>query len=213
MENLWVRLEQQLTTHAPTLRDSLRSGASWTQLEEAEARIGQKMPSELRDAYLAHDGSNFDWVEGRLGLFGTYQWLSLEELVKEWENHGILYDEEDPYFYDESDESWSGLPILPWQTAPPYWIPIGVCPVEGSRLYVDLKPGPTGAIGQLVVRSFNGVGTGVLSAGFNAYLCCLLSGLETGEVVVTVLPNTSTEDWERADGSNFSPPGNKQVFG
>src|SRR5688572_13481909 len=56
MEHLWIRLESQLAQHAPELKASLRAPTMEAELFKVERETGLALPSEVRSAYLWHDG-------------------------------------------------------------------------------------------------------------------------------------------------------------
>jgi cell wall assembly regulator SMI1 len=121
MMEIWDQLERQLLAHAPSLMDSFRSATNVEALDAYEKEAGIRLPTEVRRAYLRHDGNGGDDNRPSLGLFGYYRWLSLTESLEQLHFNLQNFDEGDPYHYDERDLSWSTLPIRPWQSVPPHW--------------------------------------------------------------------------------------------
>jgi cell wall assembly regulator SMI1 len=132
----------------------------------------------------------------------------------EWEIQEANFDPADPYHYDEDDDDgWAGLPIRPWQSAPSYWLPIGWRPGVAGRLHVDLLPGPTGQIGQLVGEDIHGMSKWIAANSFTGYLTHLSNELEAGRVCVFTDKHTQQQDWRCLDGRPFVAPGFAKVFG
>lgn len=213
MTELWDRLERQLKIRAPELAASLRPGVSEFALTVFEEEIRQRLPDDVREAYLRHDGCDHKWDENAAGLFSDTQWLPLNEVREAWQWNSGGFDEADPYFYEVDDGGWEKLPVRPWQYPPPQWIPIGKRMGIACLLYVDMLPGPVGTASQLVCQDFSSVSTSVLCRGFAEYLQYLVTGLEIGDIQVDTVPHTQLRRWHRTDGSFFSPPGNASVFG
>ena len=213
MTDLWDRLERQLEIHAPELATSLRPGVGEVALATFEEGIGQRLPDDLREAYLRHDGCDHMRRTGAIGLFGTYRWLPLGEVCADWQRSRGGFDESDPYFYDREDGGWETLPIRPWQYPPPQWIPLGGCVGVPARLYIDMLPGPLGTAGQVVGQDVDSMSTFVFCSSLAEYLLYLLDGLERGIVGVISIPGTQEQDWVRNDKTPFIPPGCVGVFG
>ena len=73
--------------HARTgKRLGLRPGVPEAQLRAAEATLGRPLPEDVARIYRAHDGAATSM--GWLGAAGA--WLSLEELVAQWQQEADL---------------------------------------------------------------------------------------------------------------------------
>ena len=213
MTDLWNRVDRQLQIHAPELAASLQPGVSESALTAFEGRIGQRLPEDVREAYLRHDGCRYKDSYDRLGLFSTDQWLPLSEVSELWQHNWEWFDDSDPYFYEEASGEWAQLPLRPWQRPPPQWVPIGRLLGEASMIHIDLLPGPLGTVGQMVGQSYSSMSTGIFASSLGAYLLYLVEGLESGAIAVNVFPHTTVQFWDRIDGAEFRPPGCVSVFG
>jgi cell wall assembly regulator SMI1 len=196
-EELWKRLEKQLSIHAPKLLASLRPGVDEASLLAFEDQLGQKLPEDIRFAYLRHDGCSYIDLDA-LGLFNSCRWLPIEESLDEWGSmcesiEGLSTAE--VCSFDESDPLWSEVAIRPFIAPPKQWIPFG----EGSGrpIFIDLLPGNSGHIGQIIGQYIHG-GSGdtwVIASSFNNHLNDLLSGLEQGRLEPMNHVGTTTGYW------------------
>jgi cell wall assembly regulator SMI1 len=193
-EELWERLEKQLSIQAPKLAASLRPGADEASLIDFERKIGQKLPEDIRFAYLRHDGC--DDVGGYpVGLFGQQPWYSLNWCLDWWQN---ICEEAEGFTtasvcaFDETDERWNEVAVRPFDVAPKNWLPIGA--KNGTVIFVDFLPGMTGKIGQ-IIRQPSNMGIAVLSQSFGGYLKDLVEALERNTIELMVQPGTVVEYW------------------
>ena len=97
--------------------------------------------------------------------------------------------------------------------SPPQWIPIAEGVGSACFIYVDLLPGPTGAVGQLVGEDVHGMSKWVISRSLDDFLLSLTEGLESKQVKVDVIPATQLQHWVRSADAPFKPPGFARVFG
>jgi cell wall assembly regulator SMI1 len=196
-EELWERLEQQLSIHAPKLLASLQPGVSEDTLLEFENQMGQKLPEDIRFAYLRHDGCSYSDLDA-LGLFNSCRWLPIKESIEEWNAVCESIDglsTAEVCSFDETDPLWSEVAIRPFTLHPAQWIPFG----EGSGrpIFIDLLPGDSGHIGQIIGKYIPG-GSGdtwVIAKSFNNHLHDLLLALEQGLLEPMSHVGTSTEYW------------------
>lgn len=211
MTDLWTRLEQQLRVHAPGLFASLRSGADKALLKAYEDEVGHRLPSDLREAYLRHDGcaleSDFLVAQSALGLFGRYRWLPLSESLQGWRRNLEGFDDATPYSCPDDGGSWRGWTIRPWLMPPPSWFPLAQRRNPTMDLYCDVLPGPAGVAGQLVGEDVHGQAIWLEASSMSAYLTGLLEGLEQGRVVPYRDPDTGDHSWVYRDGLTFTADG------
>ena len=210
MENLWAKLETQLEADAPELLDRLRPGISEPTLNAFEIEIGQPLPDDVRTAYLRHDGCKLT-SHDEVGMFGRFNWLSVDQIRETWLLSLENYDPSDPYFYE--DDQWCDLPIRPWCSAPPAWIPVAKGIGFAGFVYVDLLPGPTGRLGQLIGEDIHGMSKWVVATSLTEYITHLSSELECGRVHVFTNRDTQQQNWRCTDGRPFVAPGFAKVFG
>jgi cell wall assembly regulator SMI1 len=200
MVDLWSRLERQLFLHAADLAASLRPGAGESAIAAFEAVIETRLPDDVREAYLWHDGCDMgdDFLKAQkaLGLFGCHRWLPLAECQRHWQWNLGGFDGTDPYACDDDNGAWSGWAIRPWLAPPPNWIPLAERRNPTTHLYSDLLPGPAGVAGQLVGEDVHGGPRIWLEArSLRTYLIGLADGLESGDIVVHHDLAVGTHTW------------------
>ena len=76
MKEKWQKLESWLAANAPKVLEPLNPPASEAEIAATEAAIGMSLPPSVRDSYEVHNGEKNVW-----GLFATWQFLPLEEVV------------------------------------------------------------------------------------------------------------------------------------
>lgn len=211
--DLWSRLEQQLRLHAADLAASLRPGAGESAIKAFEDVIERRLPDDVREAYLWHDGCdmNDDFLKAQkaLGIFGLHRWLPLIECQKHWQWNFDGFDGADPYACDDDNGAWRGWAIRPWLASPPSWIPLAERRNPTTHLYCDLLPGPTGMVGQLVGEDVHGPKIWLEADGFRAYFVGLTEGLERGDIVVHHDPDIGTHSWAYRDNTTYVAHGFK----
>jgi cell wall assembly regulator SMI1 len=213
MQNIFNRLERQLALHESALQIRMQTGASLERLNKFEDLIGFSLPTDFRQLYSWHDGCLNKVNPSQINLFGKYRWFDLNEVSTYWESNAAYFNPVEPYFYDDSDGQWDGLPIKPWQSPPPYWIPIGRVVGDPNSLYFDMQPTSNGCVGQLVSQSVSSMSTSIFCDGLPQYLTSIVEGLENGTLKCVKNPNSDSMMWEHSDGTYFAPPGVRSVFG
>jgi internalin A len=202
----------QLIQHAPELAKSFRPPISEKVLIDLELSINQRLPDDLRQMYLMHDGCDFEWGSGAIGLFGRHQWWPVKDLRERWHETWQCFDQSDPYGSDETE--WAKLPLRPWTSAPPSWIPIGVIPSYAScTISIDMLPGPGGTVGQIVAESIHAMSQGIFANSLTDYFTSLMEGLKTGSLKAVTDPDTKDQYWGYASRARFLAPGDRNVFG
>jgi cell wall assembly regulator SMI1 len=174
LAELWSRVTTWFANNTPPGRYKFASGASASEVKQAEAALKLKFPKEVRDSYLIHNGSLDTAVLIRWSL------MSLSELVQTWQawSHGL----ESGAFDDPGFASKPKGPIRPdWFN--PKWMPVAENE-NGDYVYVDLAPAKGGTVGQLIDFWRDGDGaTNVLAQTFDEWLANLADRLDSGKVV------------------------------
>jgi cell wall assembly regulator SMI1 len=75
--DLFIQIELWLQHNAKPLLGIFNAPATLAQIQEAERELGVIFPASVKQAYLVHNGEK-DISEG---LFGTWKWLSLDNVV------------------------------------------------------------------------------------------------------------------------------------
>ncbi|MER5185386.1 SMI1/KNR4 family protein [Streptomyces sp. NPDC002896] len=128
--------------------EQLPPPASTAALDEAERRLGHRLPADLRALYSIADGDGIDYAHRY--LLGGYAWLTVEDLVAEH-----AYYRQPPWF------GWDlGWRSVVFDTDPsdtvrrcgghPAWLPFATGQ-DGNYLAVDLAPARNGHPGQVIV--------------------------------------------------------------
>lgn len=129
---------QHLQAQFPTLAGELNPAAAEDTLKAVTNWFGQPLPAEIRQAYQIADGQRSPLP----GVLFGMQWLSLEKAHQEYQ---IWLD------VTSDDSSLRCKPegaIQPVNFSPA-WFPFAV-DGGGNGLAVDLAPGSTGTLGQII---------------------------------------------------------------
>jgi cell wall assembly regulator SMI1 len=186
---LFTRIDQVLErlTGEP-VSEILNPPANEAAVTSAEAVLGLRLPEDVRQAYLWHDGANVStgvkwettWRYPRL-IPADFHWSSLSEMLVYWQLHRDMEakDRADPsgMMNNRNDDGISaGDPCrqFPFEAM---WIPVGM-DITGMIAHVDLHPSPWGAVGQLVAHDYDG--HRVIAASFSACLSEVVDALEAG---------------------------------
>ncbi len=204
MSDLWARLEHQLALKAPDLLARLRPGASESAIFAYEQAVGHQLPADVRQAYLRHDGCDYvvsDCTNSHqsLGLFGRYQWRPLESSLEAWHFWRADYDETDPDNLEDESTLNSSAMVRDFASPPPYWIPLAHETNGAIDLYVDLRPGTAGTVGQLVIHDLIGINIWIEASSLQDYLLCLAQGLENGVIQPVKDPDIFMWSWCSGD--------------
>ena len=178
----WERLEAHLAKNNPEVLKSLRAPATPSDIRAVEMEMGLEFPEDVRNAYLRHDGSDIfrDDTPEPVLLPPDCPWLPLAKVLEMWRHTSSIFTEEDLADMSEDDEDVAHL-VSPQPVRPgpqPKWIPIGFS-FSGNWVFIDLVPGPTDTIGQLI-RHDHGFGGTVIASGFGDYLDRLMAAISSG---------------------------------
>ncbi|MBH9575370.1 SMI1/KNR4 family protein [Inhella proteolytica] len=188
---LYKRFGQVLAAQFPgAAQGTLRPGASEAAIAEAERAIGLCFPAAVREAYRHFDGvctpqqRHFDLQAPIPPLFpGQADWLPLEALVSQWQllrevEAGLrakgclselsLEDRHPPRPVVAASFEAERLPIA-----------ANIC---GCTIEVDLMPGRTGQMGQLLYQDPQDEPR-LFCSGLEDYFERLLAALESGRLV------------------------------
>jgi cell wall assembly regulator SMI1 len=186
----WRRIVAWYEAHTPPGTLRLPPDASDEALAAAEAKVGFRLPGDVRSFYRLHDGLGGSW------LLHYGEFLSLGNLVMQWGWYAEMDRTQDPADPLYQTKAISG-PIKPvwWSSRR-----LPVTDNSGNHTMIDLDPAPGGAVGQVIIYDHEVGPTRVLAPSFAAWLVRIAAGLEAGELI-----------WRQERGqvepSGFSEPG------
>jgi cell wall assembly regulator SMI1 len=152
-------LRARLTAAIRTIEDfgrghldfRLRPPATEAQVLAVEAEFGMRLPEDLRELYLLHDGQDQVTMTGR--LFSSEPFAPLSRAIAVWRDQR---DEWDLTAGHEDLVGWEGMNVEPELRAVPAdirWFPFGVFTFEYKQgLWVDLNPIPGRPSGQVMLQ-------------------------------------------------------------
>lgn len=124
---------------------SFNDGATDEDFEKLEQVLGFALPDDFKEIYRIHDGSK-NWFV----LMGD-DWLSIEEIINNYQSWKRLYDEQ--VFTNEDGIDFGCEPdnsaIKSDYWVNPKWIPF-TRNASGDNKMIDLDPSDTGTVGQII---------------------------------------------------------------
>jgi cell wall assembly regulator SMI1 len=142
----WRRLDLALEKFKRPSAAKLARGASAAAFEKFAAATRVSLPDELRGYWTAHDGQ----TAGDLGLAAGFRFLSLSEAAKSLADWAATRKQlgEGVKMLDRRSRSHPPGAIQKKYSLPG-WLPL-LSDGEGNHIGVDLDPGPSGKVGQVV---------------------------------------------------------------
>ena len=188
LSKTWARIRSWLSREYPELGDTLNYGILPQDLTQLELQFGFALPAVVRESYLCVDGQEAESAAGcPEGLFFGLTLLPLESVLQEWRFWREV--DLDPTTGASESLRQSMQSIPPGWVRKEYsqrgWIPL-IADKAGNYLGVDLNPGESGSIGQVIVfgREFDTKvvlwkGEGI--TGWANWLASFVEELESGE--------------------------------
>lgn len=141
----WSRLELALKTFKRPTATKLARGASAAAFAKFVAATGLSLPPDLRGYWAAHNGQ-----AGDLGLAAGFRFLSLSEAAKGLANWEAARKKLGGGLKTLDRGSRSHPPgAIQKKYSLPGWLPL-LSDSEGNHIGVDLDPGPSGKVGQVI---------------------------------------------------------------
>jgi cell wall assembly regulator SMI1 len=159
----WRRIEQWLEAQEEGLSARLAPGATVEALDAAERKLGVRLPEEVRESYLRHDGE-----QEVLGLFLGWTQMSLRDVQREWAFERWV---------ERAPRSRGPVKAQSWS---PRWIPV-LANGAGDFLCVDLDPPEEGTPGQVIAVYHDDPERIRMTRSFTSWLSRFAGRLEAGE--------------------------------
>lgn len=197
VRSAWKRIERWCQTNDPQSHRGLNPGASKKEIRALEAVIQQPLPEDLRISLSIHNGQSLKspsfFVKGlRLS--------ACEDIARDysrWRDYGSRHAPADDRLYRFYPEA-----AIQHHHFNDGWIPIVDEEGCGNYLAVDLAPGPTGTVGQIIDFGRNIHTPGVVGASWGEFLCSYADLLD----IVTEIsddPDAVYEGFHRTCDLNF----------
>lgn len=196
MKDVWARVENWIA--ANTDGDlALRPPAAEADIVALETLLGRRLPDDLRESFLVHDGQDMPsvrWFDGEIRLH------PIASITKEWKA-GYADETEDPD--GPADDDPRAMNTMQHRDRLPL---IGVQHWDGDNVYCDFLPGPEGREGQILYRM--DIELSVIAGSWREFLEEYARKLEAGELVyakgVDLYPEAKGRIDPRDGGDIFS---------
>lgn len=169
MQKLWQRIEQWIANN--TDGDlALRPGAPEAEIVALETQIGRRLPDDLRESFLIHDGQDMPsvrWFDGERRLH------PLASIAEQW-----TFDADNSSDAEGPAEDPRAMFTLMHRDRLPL---IGVRFWDADNVYCDFLPGPDGRDGQLLYKM--DIELRVIAASWRGFLEEYARKLDAGELV------------------------------
>jgi len=170
MSEVVKRIIAWFAANVPRGHFKLRAGASEVQLSAAEQGMQLRLPDDVRESYLLHDGTEEDGA-----FFESYPLLPLDRMVLLWRRAMGFEGSEFPEWKDYVKPQGPIKKVM-WNVR---WVPI--MEAEGDDILIDLDPAPGGSIGQVIERSHEIGPLRVLASNFREWLANYADDLENAK--------------------------------
>jgi cell wall assembly regulator SMI1 len=174
----WARFERALLNLG--LADvALAPGASKDAIEAFESALNLTLPADVRELFGGHDGQ----TSSRAGLAAGFHFVSLQEAQKTMADWAAAREKLGDGV-KELDRACSSHPrqAIQRKYSDPGWVPL-LRDNEGNAVGIDLQPGPSGTVGQVINFGRDEDDKFVLFPGVAALLGWLASELEASRIV------------------------------
>ena len=183
---LWTELKVWCAEHLPEVVEALNPSAREEEVakfdEELKQALGQGLPRGLQEVYLKNNGQNEDTPQG---IFFGLPFLSLGEMRVQWRSwYEIAVEHAD---MNEDFRKFSTIyPANSIQNvyAHTHWLPFSH-DSGGNHIGLDLQPGPTGQIGQIINCGRDEDYRCVMAPSFEAFLEWTLAQYRAGNYAFT----------------------------
>nr|HZO12038.1 SMI1/KNR4 family protein [Polyangiaceae bacterium] len=143
------RLRAWLDANAAALASTLLPRADDEDIDALERAVGVPLPPAVREGWLACGGQ---LERDGPGVMADFVLLSPRDALAEWKQWETLRRESTEELLDDLDNACRSEPrgVIQEKYSVPGWVPLWKEPMEGNYLGVDLDPGETGVVGQVI---------------------------------------------------------------
>jgi cell wall assembly regulator SMI1 len=159
----WRRIEAWLEAQQEGLSARLAPGAREEDLAAAESKMGVRLPEDVRETLLRHDGER-----EHLGLFLGWMLMSLPYVLREWAFERWV---------ERAPRARGPVKPVSWS---PRWIPL-LANGAGDFVCVDLDPPEEGTPGQLITVHHDDPERIRMTRSLTSWLLRFADRLESGE--------------------------------
>ncbi|WP_061958313.1 SMI1/KNR4 family protein [Cupriavidus pauculus] len=168
MQELWIGIEQSLSTLGCLDRMHLRPGATAEAIAELEWHVGVRLADGLKAFLAVHDGQ-----DGHVGLVEGALLLSVEEIRREWDVwRSIDEDEMNADCADFMASHPEGY-VKPLYTNR-LWIPL-TKDFGGNHIGLDYDPDAKGTVGQVIRFGRDEDTKRVIADSFESFVALLVA--------------------------------------
>ena len=144
VDEAWDELESWFRKHMPHVYRALNPGVSASDLSAFEKELKHPLPDSFKASYERHDGHDPHVASGLLLGLPLLPLRVIRRLHRDWRKGA-----------GKTKKDHAGVSCFPYQKVQPVfsspsWFPISD-DNDGNHIAIDLAPGPTGSIGQVIV--------------------------------------------------------------
>ncbi len=175
MQEIWDRIKEGLSIHAPGIIPHLQAGASEEEIRSTEKKLGIKFPEDVRASYRIHNGMSGD--RGFICSCSEYCWsefYSLENIFRAWD---IWRDLLEAGEFDNFQSEPNGPIKTDWWNIK--WIPL-LGNSGGDHCCIDLDPPSEGKLGQIITMWHETGAEELLAPSFKDFLTNFAEELNAG---------------------------------
>jgi len=173
MHSEWTRFETWLSEHWPEGLASLNPPAADEQIASLQYALGVALPEDFVACLKIHNGQK----PGAGGLFEGSEFLSSDEILAQWALWKELLD--DGEFEGINSDPARGVRDDWWNAN---WIPF-THNGGGDHLCLDLAPGASGSVGQVISMWHDSGERELLAPDFGAWFKSFVKRVFSGDLV------------------------------
>jgi cell wall assembly regulator SMI1 len=171
VKEIWLKIENWLSKNAPNVLLSLADGATDKEISDAETIMAIKFPEDFKASCKIHNGQK---PKANTGFINGWNFLSLKEIIAEWEECLDSYDLDLPTRPDAGIKNgWFNKKWLPF-----------TYDGDSNSHCLDLDPDQNGNYGQVVMVWHDDALRTLEARNFSEFLTAFSDSLENGGYLV-----------------------------